>query len=272
MHGYKTEEVKLLMKELSNKKLDELLSSPKDDILLGFLQEKYYLRKNLDRYLAYYEKHKKVALEDIVALVNVNADYEHYEHDIKADVSKDIAVLSNKYYKLDADYEPDDLVDVKNTYYYGESQQIRSEVMDAFIEMWNDANAEGIYLIINSSYRPYTEQEQLYNEYTELYGQRGADTIASRPGYSEHQTGLALDIFSKDSTTRSTFKDSVAYTWLINNSYKYGFILRYPEGKESLTGFEFEAWHYRYVGKKHAKAVHEKNITYDEYYAYYLDK
>ena len=130
----------------------------------------------------------------------------------------------------------------------------------------------GIYLIINSSYRPYTEQEQLYNEYTELYGQRGADTIASRPGYSEHQTGLALDIFSKDSTTRSTFKDSAAYTWLINNSYKYGFILRYPEGKESLTGFEFEAWHYRYVGKKHAKAVHEKNITYDEYYAYYLDK
>ena len=137
--------------------------------------------------------------------------------------------------------------------------------------MWTAANEEGIYLIVNSSYRDFQTQEELYNEYKESFGPAQADSVASRPGYSEHQTGLSADIFSKDNTSTKTFANSNAYKWLVDNAYKYGFILRYPEGKENLTGYSFEAWHYRYVGKKVAKQVHDKNLTYEEYYAYYIE-
>ena len=137
--------------------------------------------------------------------------------------------------------------------------------------MWNAAQDEGIYLIVNSSFRSYAEQDELYETYKDSYGTIEADSLASRPGYSEHQTGLAIDIFSKDNTSTKTFKESNAYAWLLENSYKYGFILRYPEGKEDITGYTFEPWHYRYIGKKDAKKVHELNITYEEYYAYYIE-
>ena len=271
MHGYSEEEVKILIKNLDDKYLDKLLKSTKDTTIISFLKEKYYISKNLDRYLAYYDKHKKEDISDIVTLININGDYEYYEHDIESDVSKNELLLCNKYYKLSSEYVPEDLVTINNKYYYGEAQQVREEVYNAFIDMWNAANNEGIYLIINSSYRSYQDQEAVYNEYKDLYGESGADSIAARPGYSEHQTGLSVDIFSKDNTSTKTFKDSNAYKWLLENSYKYGFILRYPEGKENLTGYNFEAWHYRYIGKKVAKEVHDKNLTYDEYYAYFIE-
>ncbi len=269
-HGYKDDEVKLLIKELDNKKLDELLKTKKDDTIISFLKEKYYIKKNLQRYLDYYEDHQKESTKDIVAYVNVNADYDTYEHDINSDVSLNELVLCNKYYKLSSDYVPEDIVDMKSKYYYGDVQKVRKVAYDAFIDMWNAADKAGYYLIVNSSYRTYQEQEEVYNSYKDSYGEKEADTIASRPGYSEHQTGLALDIFSKDNTSIKTFKDSEAYKWLKDNSYKYGFILRYPEGKENLTQYNSEAWHYRYVGKKAAKYIYDNDITYDEYYAYFL--
>ena len=272
IHGYNEKEVKQLIALKDEERLEKLLKSPIDETLIAILDQKYFIRKNLDRYLAYQEDNKKTPLEDVIALVNVNADYEYYEHDLKSDVSLDEKLICNKYYKLDKDYEPDDLVEWNSKYYYGEAQVTRQAVYDAFIDMWNAANKEGFYLIANSSYRKYEEQEEVYNSYKENLGEAGADSIASRPGYSEHQTGLAIDVFSKDNTSTKTFKDSMAYQWLINNCYKYGFILRYPEGKENLTGYSFEAWHYRYVGKKIAKDIHDKNLTYEEYYAYYIDK
>ncbi len=272
LRGYDTKEIKLLTSNLDDERLDKLANSKKDPVIVAFLQEKYYLKKNLDRYLTYYENNKKVSYSDIVAIVNTYNDYEFYEHDLKTDTSKNELLLCNKFYKLPDNYEPEDLVNWNSKYYYGDVQVTKQEVYDAFIDMWNAANNEGIYLIVNSSYRDYASQEELYNTYKDSYGTTAADAVASRPGYSEHQTGLSVDIFSKDNTSTKTFKESNAYNWLVNNSYKYGFILRYPEGKENLTGYEFEAWHYRYVGKKIAKDVHDKNLTYEEYYAYFLEK
>ena len=272
LRGYDTKEIKLLTSNLDDERLDKLANSKKDPVIVAFLQEKYYLKKNLDRYLTYYENNKKVSYSDIVAIVNTYNDYEFYEHDLKTDTSKNELLLCNKFYKLPDNYEPEDLVNWNSKYYYGDVQVTKQEVYDAFIDMWNAANNEGIYLIVNSSYRDYASQEELYNTYKDSYGTTAADAVASRPGYSEHQTGLSVDIFSKDNTSTKTFKESNAYNWLVNNSYKYGFILRYPEGKENLTGYESEAWHYRYVGKKIAKDVHDKNLTYEEYYAYFLEK
>ena len=87
----------------------------------------------------------------------------------------------------------------------------------------------------------------------------------------EHQTGLALNISTRLKEGEETFEDTEAYTWLLDNAYKYGFILRYPKDKEDITGFAFEPGHYRYVGIDVATKIHEEDITFDEYYAYYLE-
>ena len=105
--------------------------------------------------------------------------------------------------------------------------------------------------------------------YLKLYGQSYVNKYVAKPGFSEHQTGLALDVKSKNG---SPFKTTKEYTWMIKNSYKYGFILRFPEGKEAFTGYNPESWHFRFVGEDIAKYIHENDITYDEYFALFIDK
>ena len=97
-----------------------------------------------------------------------------------------------------------------------------------------------------------------------------ADLSTARAGFSEHQTGLAIDILTYN-VTLSNFEETDAFKWLSSNAYKYGFILRYPKGKEDITGYEYESWHYRYVGVEIATQIFEEDITFDEYYAYYLE-
>ena len=135
--------------------------------------------------------------------------------------------------------------------------------------MYNDALKDDITLILNSSYRSYSEQDETWLTRKKAYGTEKADQYAARAGYSEHQTGLALDI-NQFNTTEKDFENTPAFTWLSNNAYKYGFILRYPEGKENITGYSYESWHYRYVGKDVAKKITDEGITFDEYYAYYI--
>ena len=205
-----------------------------------------------------------------IAIVNVNADTEWYENMTDTDMSKGVEILVNKFHTI-KEYAPDDLESININYSYA-GQTIRKEVHEAYVDMASQAKEQGIKLIVSSSYRSYLEQEQVYKEFYYSKGQTYADAYAARAGSSEHQSGLALDIFSPDGTTTSTFENTEAYKWLINNSYKYGFILRYPKDKTYLTGYEYESWHFRYLGKELATKVYNENITYDEYYAYYLDK
>jgi D-alanyl-D-alanine carboxypeptidase len=182
-------------------------------------------------------------------------------------------MLVNKHYALD-DYVPTDLVDIPWKYRFGQANDkisITKDAYDAFIDMWNAAQQEDIYLIVASGYRSKSEQEKEYKNYYNLKGEKYADTIAARPGYSEHQTGLAIDVYSKECYTSSTFHESKSYEWLINNSYKFGYILRYPKGKEKITGYNYESWHFRYLGVDLATKVHASGLTYDEYYVYYLE-
>ena len=183
-------------------------------------------------------------------------------------MSKEDLILVNKYNYLTEDYEPDDLVKIPLQYAYDDNK-IRKHVYEAFKDMWHAANKEGLTLIVTSSYRSYIEQEKINKSYTNQKGQEWADSVSARAGYSEHQTGLTLDIVTYNSTM-DNFEDSEEFKWLKQNSYKYGFILRYPKDKTYITGYDYESWHYRYVGKKVAKEIHDLDITYDEYYAYYL--
>ena len=204
-----------------------------------------------------------------MSLVNVGANNDPYTNTKETDMDKGYAILVNKYTYLPENYAPDDIVEMSNWYAYP-NNSIRQEVYDAFKEMSAAAQEDGYTLIVNSSYRTSEEQKEIYEDYEDSRGKEYADTYAARPDFSEHQTGLSLDVFSPGANM-SNFADTETFKWLSENCYKYGFILRYPEGKEEITGYNYEAWHYRYVGKDLAKKVYDSGLTYDEYYAYYLD-
>lgn len=275
-------EYKLTKIGYSENEINEIIKIKKDDFFLEndynknylpLMNEKYYIEKNLDKYLNYITELNKDKTEfnysDVVSLVNVRANEGFYNNPKSADTSKGNAILVNKFNYLSKDYKPENIVDMSNWYAF-EGRKIVKEVYDAFIEMYNGAKKENLTLIVNSGYRDYNYQEKLFNEYKDRDGEKYADTYAARAGYSEHQTGLALDIVSYGATMEN-FDKTDTFKWLTENCVDYGFILRYPKGKEHLTGYSYESWHYRYLGKELAKKVSDSNLTYDEYYAYYLD-
>ena len=135
--------------------------------------------------------------------------------------------------------------------------------------MYNDAKEAGYGFKINSAYRSYEKQETLYNNYVAKDGEEQADTYSARPGYSEHQTGYAFDIRDYPYTNED-YSQTKSFTWVSENAYKYGFILRFPEDTEHITGYQYESWHYRYCGIDCSTYIHNHNITYEEYYEYFI--
>lgn len=230
-------------------------------LMVDILYDKYYLTKNKDRYFKLTNKNSR----QIVEQVNTNTDYKYYTNTKKSDLTKNNLVIANKYYTLDK-YEP--VVETIPSKYGNSNVRATKETKNAFIKMYEDAKKEGHTLYVTSGYRSYKEQLEVFNEYVSTGGESYALKYAAKPGFSEHQTGLSLDIFTPGSTTK-TFKNNKTSKWLSDNAYKYGFILRYPEGKEEVTGYAYEAWHFRYVGTKVAKQIKELDITFDEYYEYF---
>lgn len=235
-----------------------------NDLIVSILKEKYYIKDNLNRYIEYSKKSNNS--KNIVTYVNVNRDYDYYTNTKKTDTTKGKLLIVNKYYQLDKNYKP--TLVVQNSKYGKSNIKQEKETYEAFIKMFNAAKDENLTLYVNSAYRSYEEQEKVFKDYENKMKDK-ATLYAAKPGYSEHQTGMALDIFKPGSTTK-TFGNTKEAKWLSKNAYKYGFILRYPKGKENITGYEYESWHYRYVGVETAKKIFEENITYDEYYEYYL--
>lgn len=274
-HGYDEEEVTTILDNFSdNEHLDYFLNNEKNSNIVKLLDAEYYLDKHFYDYGAYLEENQDLSTSSIIRNINVHLDKDFYEVEYETDTSLDTQMLVNKYYLLSSDYAPDDLVSVPQTYSWGElgSQKVREVAYNAFLDMWHAAEQEGYYLMINSSYRSYQDQEAVYNNYKSSSGQKYADSIAARPGSSEHQTGLAIDIFSKTNTNRNSFTDSPEAKWLEDNAHKYGFILRYPEDKVDITGYNYESWHFRYVGEDIATYIYEHDITFEEYYAYFIEK
>ena len=178
-----------------------------------------------------------------------------------------ILIIANKQHKLPDGYEPYDLV-IPNVRKTGANPYLRSEAASALENMFNAAAGEGVYLVLGSGYRSQSTQSAIYYNYVARDGQAAADRYSARPGYSEHQTGLAVDI--SDYYGNYYLSESFAYTaeanWLYSNAYKYGFIMRYPQGKEYITGYMYEPWHFRYVGVSNAYAIYNSGLTVEEYY------
>lgn len=160
-------------------------------------------------------------------------------------------LIVNKTYSLPSTYAP------------GESKTARA----AFDQMAAAAKKDGIGMYAFSTYRSYSRQKELYDNYVKKYGQKEADRFSAKPGHSEHQTGLAFDI--SQSGASDVYAESAASRWLAKNAYKYGFILRYPQNKEHITGYMYEPWHYRYLGVKTATAVYSSGKTLEEYLGVY---
>lgn len=167
-------------------------------------------------------------------------------------------IIVNKQHPLaPISYIPDDLVAT-------DGATIRSIAESDFESLMTDSAAAGVNLTIVSSYRSYYTQANLYNNYVSTYGQAATDTFSARAGYSEHQTGLAIDFGSNTNVScslDSCFGETTEGKWLLNHAYEYGFILRYPSDKQTITGYKSEPWHYRYVGHDLATQMKNKFIS-----------
>ena len=228
----------------------------------------YYKSNNIKRYQDYHKLNSNLSVSDVVTRVNLNLDLPYYTNTKEAKYLNTFYTLVNKYNYLRDDFVPNNLVEM-TTPYSKEGIYLVEEARDNFYKLVDKAKEEGLTIRAISAYRGYTYQKRLYDKYVEADGVNKADTYSARPGFSDHQTGLAIDV---DNTISSfeNFTNTKEYQWMLDNSYKYGFILRYPNGKESITTYQFESWNYRYVGLKLAKKIKASNLTFDEYFTRYL--
>lgn len=269
--GYKLEEAQKFIEILEEDKINYILENDYNEDYYEIITQKYYLEKNFEKYIQYKEYHEDTSYEDVIAIVNVHANAGWYNESYETNINDGFLMIVNKFYHLSEDYEREDLQSINLAYAYA-NQKASAIVIENFKKMRDDLEQEmNIHLMVNSSYRPYKDQEEIYNEYKKISLQY-ADSYAARPGYSEHQTGLAIDITSLEHPYANEFKESEEYNWLKENAHKYGFILRYPENKEYITGYSTESWHFRYVGTEAATQIYQEGITFDEYYAYYIEK
>lgn len=267
--GYNTTEISMILLHSTTAITDEFAKKDYIENISNYLKYDYAKTKNIDRYLAYY-KLTRDSYDNIVTFVNIGLDREYYtETNITDKYSIDMIV--NKYNGLTENFVPNNLEKIPSEYCKDVKAEefLTKDALDAYKEMLSAAQAEGYDLLVNSAYRSYKDQEEVYQTYYNLYGEAYVKKYAARPGYSEHQTGLALDVASK---SNSIFEQSKEFTWMKENAYKYGFVLRFPKNKVDITGFKYEAWHYRYVGKDIAKYMYDNDLTFDEYYARFLDK
>lgn len=230
-----------------------------------FLKINKYEEKNKKRYYEYYNKNKKMSLKKIVLNVNMNLDIKEYQN-IKTITNPNMLSLVNKHYKLKSNYNPYNLITIKKEY-TNKTIQVKDIMIRNLYKMIDDMIKENLEPIIVSGYRTNEYQTKLYNNYK--LKDKFADKYSARPGHSEHELGVSIDITKKNHSLNS-FEKTNEFIWLKYNSYKYGFILRYPKDKENITKYIYEPWHYRYIGKKHAKKIHKLNLTYEEYYELYI--
>ena len=238
------------------------------NFLLNLINEKYYKKDNLERYVNYYSKNNNLTSKEIVTNVNSNLDTTFYENYESTDTSKDTLMIVNKHYKIENNYKPGNLVTVLSE--HGYPNKIRADVYEEFKKMYNAAKNDNVSIFIASPYRSYSDQNALYTYYINTDGKKNADTYSARPGFSEHHTGLAMDLIPEYGLDLDTFENSDGFKWMQENAYKYGFILRYPKDKEYITGYIYEPWHYRYVGISAATTLKNEGLTFEEYYEYYV--
>lgn len=230
---------------------------------LSFYKEEY---KN--RYITYKEKNPNLDLETVIVHVNIGLDQDFYTNILESPRQQTDLIIVNKYNALNSNYVPQNLETINSKYSSG-TKQLESSARIAFEQLAKDAQLEGYTIRAISTYRSYSYQKTLYTRYANADGKELADTYSARPGHSEHQTGLAVDVDNKI-LSYTDFGNTKEFTWMKENAYKYGFILRYTKDNEFITGYKDEPWHYRYVGVEVATYIQNNPMSYEEYYVRFL--
>jgi len=236
----------------------------KQEISQEFEKVSYYDKTKEKRYINYQKKNKNLSIEDVVMNVNIGLDKPYYTNTKPAKNLNTNLILVNKYNYLTKSYVPNNLVPI-NPDYSRSGMSLVKEAKEAFEKLSQDAKQDNMMIFAISSYRSYGYQLNLYNTYVAADGKKAADTYSARAGFSEHQTGLVVDVYD-GITPYTSFEETKEFKWMQENAHKYGFILRYPKDKVKITGYQYESWHYRYVGKKISKIIKEKNLSLEEYY------
>ena len=261
--------------------VNSLLTNYKSDVINVLLKRdkeliKYVIDndiKDIDKYMEYsffkdsfihrYVNSFKGDYKEAIVNVNIGLDKEDYSDPVMVDTYSTNLIV-NKHNKLGDSFEPKEitLLDHCST---GDNY-LSIDAKKAYDELCEASLKDNMKLGVTSSYRSTETQKSLYNYYLKNNGESYVKKYVSNPGFSEHETGLALDVKSLNS---SIFANSKEFTWMKENAHKYGFILRYPEGKEKITGYNYESWHYRYVGKEISTIIYVEGITFEEYKAIY---
>ena len=214
--------------------------------------------ENEQRYAEYASLNPGMCAEDVVWRVNNNLDKEKYKFDIPVSGYDDLYIIVNKYFKLSSDYCPPDLVEADGCL-------MRSFVAEAYMRMRDAASAEGFSVSVTSAFRSCKDQENIYNRMLADSTVEEVDKTCARPCYSEHQTGMAIDVQGSIPGGRNIHKTPEA-AWVVENCCKFGFILRYLPEIVEITGYASEPWHLRYIGTEASLDMKKKGIqSFEEY-------
>ncbi|MGO4886772.1 D-alanyl-D-alanine carboxypeptidase family protein [Anaerobacillus sp. MEB173] len=222
-------------------------------------------------------------LKDVEKLDGINTEYEEIQPSIEGTTKvdpegrqivtnlSDILILVNKDRQLPYDYEPEDLIEPEVPFSFEgniSKRLMREEAAHALEELFLEADKEDVEIFAVSGYRSYERQEAVFAYYVNQKGEHEARKVSAYPGQSEHQTGLAMDITSRSVNLKITeeFGETSEGMWLMENAHNFGFIIRYPKDKTEITGYSYEPWHIRYVGKTAALEIFERKITLEEYF------
>ena len=211
------------------------------------------------------KNNQDLEITQIIKNVNMNLDKIPYEDAIEIEDKDNQLVLVNKYNYLGENFIPKNLENINNQYALN-NMKLVNYAKEAFEEMAKAAKKENLKIVAMSSYRSYSYQVDLYNKYKKKDGQEAADKYSGRPGFSEHQSGLAVDVYN-EKTEYTNFESTKEFIWMEDHAHEYGFIIRFPKGKENETGYQYESWHYRYVGIEVATYIKNNNISLEEYIA-----
>lgn len=259
--NYNPTEINSILEYLNDKNINKLKEMDHID-LKDYVKVSNVEVDKIDRYNVWV-KEKNSTIEDAVTKVNIGLDQEFYTEIETIKNPSSYTVLLNKYRGLPEDYVPDDLTSLS----INKNYKLRAEAANAYEQLQSAALLDNVKVIPFSAYRSKAYQANLYTNYVKRDGKNAADTYSARPRHSEHELGLAIDIRSSSLSDNLTDDD---YKWMLNNSYKYGFIVRYAKGTTPITGYIEEPWHLRFLGIDVATDVHNKGITFDEYYDLYL--
>ena len=264
--GYQKENLRFLMQKLSLSEFQIVIQNKLTwEQINPYFAVQGYIVKDFPAYIKSKKSPKDAVMQISYRMIDTRnkADRKYAIKD-----PSHITTLIKKGFYIPESYVPENLVEVNipntpdNT-----NNQMRKDAANALENMYKDAQKQGLHLVINSAYRSYEEQKKIYDEYFRIYDSVTASKLVAIPGCSEHQLGLSVDLTSQNvlDGTYSLFGNTPEYQWVINHAHEYGFILRYPKDKTNITGTANAPWHFRYVGKKAAREMYEKNLTLEEY-------